>query len=214
MSKAIICRSALAARTMREGRFQRLQHFDVHQSFLLGIVVPRRTENVMLRQIDQPIAHGVVVDVVQLLVQEFLRYGIHGMAAILPHLEELRAPRFPRGEGHDVQQPAPPAFRPSGDAVRDGLGRVPLEIADEIAEFLARFRIRQQVHVLAHDHPGVHHEPLVRDTMVQAVNQQLPVRWPREHVQPFHHREGEEVTVVRIADGVGVAHAVKVQYWR
>ena len=132
------------------------------------------------------------------------------MASILPELEVLHPFDRGRPECEVAQHPLPAAFGFLLDLLHDGLCRELLEVADDRTDVMSLTRPGDQVHVVAHDHPGMNDQPLVCNAMVQGVADQVGVFLSGEDIDPVHHGEGEEVGAFLVGQAVAVAgHEVK-----
>ena len=89
------------------------------------------------------------------------------MASILPELEVLHPFDRGRPECEVAQHPLPAAFGFLLDLLHDGLCRELLEVADDRTDVMSLTRPGDQVHVVAHDHPGMNDQPLVSTVKVR-----------------------------------------------
>ncbi len=68
-------------------------------------------------------------------------------------------------------------------------------------------RFRDEVNVVAHDHPREEQQALLLLAVLQALNDDVLVVTPREDIYPGHCGEGDEVQAVRFMKLVGAGHA-------
>lgn len=123
------------------------------------------------------------------------------MVVLLPKLVMLVAAVLLPSTPEQPEHPVSPALPAVGLYGLDHLsGTVLLEVAKDVGKGVLATGRYQQVYVVAHDAPCMYVEALLPLAVPQALQHDVHIELPCEHVCPLHHRKGDKVDGLLVPD--------------